>query len=464
MNRTLLRFVWRADGLAGVRLVLPFSMAVGMAVAARSASSLHFTQIMILPAALLVLFGVMARHQRGEARAYLQGLPVSRRALAGAELAVDLVPVVAMAIVSMIIRPGTVAVLPLLVLAGLWSVAWSMGEPKFWRSLAGALTFAGLLAVLSVFGIVGTSLACVAVAGWLALRTNDGDLTVAPSASVTHEQKAAEWSTSLPGGGRRLLAALALGGTPGMLALIWSAFVSVTAIWFAPSAASMVLMPVMFTISIAMNTATRCKGPSREFLLTRPIARWRYFLPPIAVALATMTMPSLVEWGHAHRLEEAALDQEIRFTIRLTAPRMHDGEETWRLHYERTLRDEFALPTLPSGALEANPDRAGRLAYVPTAGLRAAVRAAWEGRQLRIALIIVTVFLLVFAYTRPADVSGGAPRWPRGWQWLGLLIAVPYVLVPHHPEWLIFPLWPLLLLAPIAALLCWRSLVTGDAA
>src|SRR5205823_871424 len=108
------------------------------------------------------------------------------------------------------------------------------------------------------------------------------------------------------------------------------------------------------------------------------------------------------------------------------------------------LFDHFGLATLPDAALDVAV--MGRLPYVATPALRAAARSAWEGRQLRITLLGLAGFMLMYwlTATRPMNRPFGDSR-NKVWLFLaGGLLTIPMFLAGQNPGWLTFPLLPLL--------------------
>jgi hypothetical protein len=444
-----------------MRLLGPFLLVVANAGIARAFSRLHLNLdlLMYAPALMVAAFTLRARHERRDALAYLKTLPVSPRLTGAVEFACDLAPPIVIGLIATGVYRHAAFTIPLLGLAALWGMAWSEGEVSPRATILSSLSLVLFLALLHRFQVVGTTLACLGIIGWLLLRERNGDeLSVARR--VTAEQQATQTS-ALPLGGSWLLLAHTLGGIGGLGIFVWSASMTFWALRYG-LAMPTVLFPMCFGLSIGVSTAARLKGPAREFLLSRPIRRWSYFAPPVVLLLALLATPALAEWGQARWLSEAGIDAQIRAAVRWE-PRDLRGEQDWRGFYREKLGERFGLDEVPDGSLEPNPVPRARPAYVPTATLRAATRVAWEGRQLRLALLTMTVVLFGFALTKGSSAAGGAAGPRRALAWMMPLVVTPLIVLHRFPRWVLFPLWPLLVAFLLAVALCWRSVASDDA-
>lgn len=451
------RFLWRADFTARCVMLFAFT-------AVQAAFQGLSLETAVTPAGLLAMFTVIARHQRREARAFLQTLPISRAALVRNEAIIDLLPALAMGMVAVTMVMGGVVMVPTFVLAVLFGIIWSQGEPTWWKR-AGAILSLFLVALpLNAWSPLATAVACVATAGWILVRGDDQTEMVKADAGLSPERRASQ-AMSIPLLRSRLMAVTALGSGFNVLFLAWSAILTWTATRGGLRSTREALLPLLLGAQPAVITALRTKGPASEFMLARPVPRWRYFLPPIIVTLAIVLMPTTGELLRARNLPNAELDAWIRDSVWSFHPSTRpvgSSREDWEGQYTRALSAKIALPALPQGALEQNSRVDEHLPWVPTAQLVRAVRTAWQLRQLRIALLEALMCFLILALTRPVDTltarSGNRQRW------LWAFIGIPLVLFPEYPQLLQFPVWPLLLLVVIAAARLWRNTMSADIA
>jgi hypothetical protein len=461
---TVARFLLRAETTFGRRLLLLSGGAMAC-FAWRGPVSLWAIDGFL--ALLLALSTSMGREERRHGLAYLATLPVSPVRVAVASVGLDLAAAAAVTVASAVSGRFALEGALAFLLAVLWGIGWSRVRSDRWTPVWCAVSFVATLAIVHAGGVVALVLVGLALTAWLLVDASRG-------ASSDHH---ASLESELPAGATAPPlwgpTTLTLGGPGDLLMVAWSGLMTLASIYWAPIV-FLAIAPLAMAVVSASLVAARMCGPAREFLLTRPIGRLRYHLAPIAFGLCVTLAPPLAELATASFRGEAALANDIHLVMcspgTLGEQPRSDDPMAWNDFYARGLRGQMSLAALPPDALERNPDPKASWRYLPSANLRAAVRAAWQARQLRIALMTIAAFLafLWFSTTSsaPPDGWGERVRWATRWsvRSMGQVTVLPLLLAVRHPEWLLTPTWLLLPAVVLTALGLGRALVNLEVA
>jgi hypothetical protein len=413
-------------------------------------------------ALLLALLTFMGREGRREAAVFLETLPLSRGRIAVASAGLDLLPVPALLLASRASGQVSLASAPAFLLAVMWGIAWSRGQPTRWTSLWCVVSLAIIITALRVSGAIGLSLACVATIGWLLVQAPDRmreDVPL-PAGALPPAKRSTVPLPLWP-------STLTREGSANIPLVLMSLSMVYAAIFWAPTVFN-AIMPIAIALAAANLQSAAVGGPAREFFLTRPIGRVRYHAAAVGLGLAVTVAPPLAELTTAHLRSEARLAEDIHDALCAPDTLGHrpgsDDREAWANFYGRGLRRQMGLPRLPAEALERNPDLRG-WSYLPSPTLRAAVRSAWEARQVRIAFLSATVFLAVLwlALATSSRTGGWGERVGAATRWslrsLAQVAVLPLIWAGRNPEWLFVPLWLLVPALALAALGLGRALL-----